>query len=240
MGTRPLRLRRARRHRQTVAAWLLALGIDPVCQAGGHFDVDDAGTLDMESCQYETWVGRSRGGNMEPVTGFHFGPACRAGPFELGLNADRFTQKGEPTSVLLGPQLKWTFLGQAPESSVSAALSASVIGDITNGGRLGGQFVVPVTWLVSRRVQLHANAGVDWNPGDGFRTSRSGLAVEWILHGPVSLIAERGRSFSQWTSRIGARWAIAPLVTLDVSLARISPDGLRAITLGLNREFGMR
>ena len=26
--------------------------------AAGHFDIDDAGTLDPGQCQYEVWVGR--------------------------------------------------------------------------------------------------------------------------------------------------------------------------------------
>ncbi|WP_269758539.1 hypothetical protein [Variovorax sp. E3] len=79
-------------------------------QAAGHFDVDDAGTLDPGQCQYETWWGRT---GTEPVTGFHFGPACRVGPVELGLNFDRTSVAGVH-SVTGGPQVKWNFLGQAP------------------------------------------------------------------------------------------------------------------------------
>lgn len=76
--------------------------------AAGHFDVDDAATLDPGQCQYETWWGRT---GVEPVTGFHIGPACRIGPVELGLNLDRLSVQGLH-SATGGPQLKWTFLGR--------------------------------------------------------------------------------------------------------------------------------
>ncbi|REM67973.1 hypothetical protein DSI38_08340, partial [Mycobacterium tuberculosis] len=65
--------------------------------------MDDASTLDPGQCQYETWWGRT---GVEPITGFHFGPACRVGPFELGLNLDRTSVDGVH-SVTGGPQLKW-------------------------------------------------------------------------------------------------------------------------------------
>ena len=125
--------------------------------AAGHFDVDDAGTLDPGQCQYETWWGRA---GAEPVTGFHFGPACRVGPVELGLNLDR-NSVGGVHSVTGGPQVKWNFLGQAPDAPFSAALSASTVSDFKRGGRTGGQFVVPMTWRPASSLQVHMTLGAD-------------------------------------------------------------------------------
>ncbi|WP_172672190.1 hypothetical protein [Variovorax paradoxus] len=205
-------------------------------QAAGHFDVDDAGMLDPGQCQYETWWGRT---GVEPVTGFHFGPACRVGPVELGLNFDRLSVQGV-RSVTGGPQLKWTFLGQAGDAPLSAAVSMGTVSDLKHGGRIGGQFVVPVTWRPAASLQLHANLGADWAQGTGARTPRGGLAVEWALDDAVSLIAERNRASGVWTSRIGGRFSLTPLISVDISASRTRPAGGRSVTgfvVGLNHEF---
>jgi len=73
-----------RRHVALILLWLFAVN----ARAGGHFDVDDAFTLDPGQCQNETWYGRF---GTEPVTDFHLGPACRVGPVELSANFDRYS-----------------------------------------------------------------------------------------------------------------------------------------------------
>ena len=226
-------------NRSPCPVWLLAaLGTlgSAGAQAAGHFDVDDAGTLDPGQCQYETWWGRT---GVEPVTGFHIGPACRVGPVELGLNFDRLSVQGVH-SVIGGPQLKWTFLGQAADAPFSAAVSMSTVSDLKRGGRMGGQFVVPMTWRPTGSLQLHANFGADWALGTGQRTPRGGLAVEWALNDAVSLIAERNRASGVWTSRVGGRFSLTPLISVDVSASRTRPPGARGVTgfvVGLNHEF---
>jgi len=202
-------------------------------QASGHFDVDDAGMLDPGQCQYETWWGRA---GAEPVTGFHFGPACRVGPVELGLNFDRSSVAGVH-SLTGGLQLKWNFLGQAPDAPFSAALSASTVSDLKRGGRTGGQFVVPMTWRPASSLQVHVNLGADWAPGTGVRTPRGGAALEWALNDTVSLIAERNRAAGEWTSRIGGRFSLTPLISVDVSTSRTGSQGVRGFVVGLNHEF---
>jgi hypothetical protein len=208
----------------------------PLAQAAGHFDVDDAGTLDPGQCQYETWWERS---GVEPVDGFHFGPTCRVGPVELGLNFDRFSALGQ-LSTAIGPQLKWTFFGQAADAPLSAALSAGLVFDTTHGGRAGGQAVVPVTWQASNSLQIHVNLGADWTAGSGARTPRGGLAGEWALNDALSLIAERDRAFGAWTSRVGARFSFTPLISLDLSASRTGPAGVRGFAIGLNHAFSVR
>ena len=207
-------------------------------RAGGHFDVDDAGTLDVGQCQYEAWG--SRVGKGAAIRGLHLGPACRVGPVEVGLGVDLLATRGERTVTYAGPQLKWTFYGQDPDARLAAALSASATFDVTRGGRTGGQFVIPLTWRALDKLQLHANFGADWMPGTGARTRRGGVQAEWAFSERVSLIAERNRAFDVWTSRVGARFSLTPLVSVDVSAARIGRGAQRqrGFMIGLNHEFG--
>jgi hypothetical protein len=213
--------------------WFAATAI---AHAGGHFDVDDAGTLDPGQCQFEIWAGR---GGAEPITGYHFGPACRVGPIELGLNLDRFSVPGEFTYTL-GPQAKWTFYGQGEESRLAAALSASLVFDVRRGGHEGGQIVLPVSWRPLDKLWVHANLGVDWAPGTGNRTGRGGVAGEWALNKQVSLIVERNRAFDIWVSRAGLRFSLSPTTSIDVSAARAGPDRTWGGIVGINYEFSRR
>jgi len=204
-------------------------------QAGGHFDVDDAGTLDPGRCQYELWAGRFRDAL---TTVRHAGPACRVGPVELGFNIDDVSVDGLRTQSV-GPQVKWTFFGQAPDAKLSAAVSASAIFDIPRrDGRTGGQFVVPVTWHALDSLFVHANIGADWVTTGVGQTIRKGIAGEWALNDAVSLIAERNRAYGLWTSRIGARFSLTPMVSIDVSASRTGPDRGRGLLIGFNQEFG--
>ena len=91
-----------RRIRRAVAALGLALAASAV-RAGGHLEVDDAGTLDPGRCQVELWAGRT---GAEPVRVWHLAPACRVGPVQVNLNVDRTAVAGAPDEVVLGPQLK--------------------------------------------------------------------------------------------------------------------------------------
>lgn len=207
--------------------------------AGGHFDVDDARMLDAGECQYEVWASRFRGGAGQPVTGQHVGPACRVGAVELGFNIDRYATRSEPAAVWAGPQLKWTFYGPQDDAPFAAALAVGAMFDTRQGGHAGGQFVVPVTWRASDRLQFHVNLGVDWLPVTGEQTRRLGLTGEWALNKHVSLIAERNRAFDVWTSRLGTRFALTPSISLDVSAARDS-DRVRGVIVGINRVFDSR
>ncbi|VTU35893.1 hypothetical protein [Variovorax sp. PBL-E5] len=202
-------------------------------RAGGHFDVDDAGTLDPGQCQYEVWAGRT---GIEPLRVFHLGPACRVGPVELGLNVDRYSGP-DGRIATFGPQLKWTFLGVGADDRLSAAVSASTTWDLTRGGRAGGQFVVPVSWRALDSLWVHVNLGADWATGTGARTGRGGLAGEWAMNDRVSLIVERSRAFEIWTTRAGLRFSLTPLISIDVSASRTGPQGVRGFVIGLNHEF---
>lgn len=214
-----------------IAAALVSLA--SASHAGGHFDVDDAGTLDPGRCQYEVWGGRF---GESKVTDYHFGPACRVGPVELGLNIDRYSTHGEH-AYFLEPQVKWTFLGQDPEARLAAAVSAAMTFDATRGGHTGGQLVIPVSWRALDSLWIHANAGVDWATSTGERTGRGGLQAEWALNDTVSLIFERFRAIGAWTSRGGMRWSLNPSISIDLSASRSGPQGIWGYAIGLNHEF---
>lgn len=223
-----------------VATLLAGACLAAGAQAGGHFDVDDAGMLDPGQCQYEAWGSRT---GKDPAThGLHVGPACRVGPIEIGLGVDRFATRGERAATYVGPQLKWTFYGQGADARLVAALSAGATFDTARGGRAGGQLLVPVTWRALDSLQLHANLGADWSTGTGARTLRGGMQAEWAVGERISLIVERNRAYDLWTSRIGARFSLTPLISIAVSAARFGPGDRRthAFVIGLNCEWSRR
>ena len=171
-----------------VVAWAWAA----TAQAGGHFDVDDAGMLAPGECQYEVWGGH---GTPRSIDFAHLGPACRVGPVELGLNVD--WAKGDFDRVdLLGPQVKWVFFGQEEGASLAVALSVGAVYDVRKDGRWGGQLILPLTWQALPSLAVNANLGFDWASVDGIRTGRGGLGIEWAFHPELSLLAEQNRAFS--------------------------------------------
>lgn len=199
--------------------------------AGGHLDVDDAGTLDPGQCLVETWGGRS---GAVPVIALHVGPTCRVGPIELGVNLDRTSNPG---TYFIGPQVKWTWFGQAADARFSGAVSANATFDRTHHGKPGRQLVFPFTLVATPSWQIHADIGADWATVTGERTLRRGLGTEWALTEKVSLLAERNRAFDAWTTRVGARFNFTPFTSLDVTTSRTGPEHARGFYVGLNHEF---
>jgi hypothetical protein len=227
--------------RRRAPRWsVFACGLLLVAEAGasGHFDVDDAGTLDPGQCLVEVWAGRLR--SPADLNFQHLGGACGAGPVELGFNVDRASAPGAAAAVLVGPQIKWNFWGRAPDATWSAAAALATSIDVRHGGRAGGQFLLPLSWRASDRVNVLVNAGADWATGSGAATARGGAALEWAFNEQLTLIAERNRAFDLWTSRLGARITVAPLTTIELSASRSGRAGdgrLRGVVIGLNREF---
>ncbi len=206
--------------------------------AAGHFDVDDAGTLDAGQCLVETWAGRLR--SPADLNFQHLGGACGIGPVELGLNIDRSSAPGTGADVFAGPQIKWNFWGRGPEATWSAAMALASTFDLRHGGRAGGQVLLPLSWRASDHVNVLVNVGADWATGSGTAYARGGAAVEWAFSEHLTLIAERNRAYDLWTSRLGARITVAPLTTIEVSASRSgrsSDARLRSVVVGLNREF---
>jgi hypothetical protein len=161
------------------------------------------------------------------------------GPVELGLNVDRFATSGDRVQVFAGPQVKWTYYGQAADAPLSAALEGQVIFDVTRGGRDGGQILLPLSWRATEALTVHTNLGMDWLPVTGKRTARGGAQLEYALNPTWSVIGEHNRAFDLWTTRVGVRYSFTPLVSLDVTTARIGtgPDRVNSFFVGLNYEF---
>ncbi|WP_261802446.1 hypothetical protein [Variovorax sp. PAMC28562] len=220
-----------RRSMALAGAALLCLLHAGSALAGGHLDVDDAGTLDRGQCLVETWGGRS---GAVPVNALHVGPTCRVGPIELGVNLDRTSNPG---TYYAGPQVKWTWFGQEADARFSGAVSANATFDRTHHGKPGRQLVFPFTLVATPNWQIHANIGADWATVTGERTFRRGLGTEWALNEAVSLLAERNRAFDAWTTRIGARFNFTPFTSLDVTTSRTGPEHARGFYVGLNHEF---
>ena len=203
--------------------------------AGGHFEVDDAGTLASGECQAELWASHGQKSN---VNLYHVGPSCGVGGVELGLNWDQ--TRGIRT-ITLGPQVKWTFFGREAESPLSAALSAGTQYDLRNDGQWGGQGLLAVSWQALPPVQVNANLGTDWVTVSGERTGRGGLQVQWAVRPDFTLVAERNKSFTQWGSRLGFSWQVLPQTSIDFSVARLGLlGGETAYTVGLNQVFDFR
>lgn len=202
--------------------------------AGGHFEVDDAGTLNAGECQVELWGGHAR---RSDIDFYHVGPACGVGVVELGLNLD--TSRGV-RSDQAGPQLKWTFLGREADSILSAAASAGTQYDVRNGGQWGGQGLLALSWQALAPLQVNANLGVDWATRSGERYSRGGLQLQWAVRPEFTLIAERNHSFSQWGTRLGFSWQLRTTTSIDFSVARLGLGGGETVyTVGLNQTFDL-
>lgn len=211
---------------------LLALGAGMPARAGGHFDVDDADTLDPGRCQVELWAGSAG----SPSTGFqHIGPACRVGAVELQLNVDR-SHGADPQALSAGPALKWRWLG-AGDDVLRAAAEFGIARDLRRRGAPSRQWLLPLTWQPRPDLQVHANVGADWSSPSGVRTPRRGLAAEWAADERVSVIVERNKAQRTWTTRAGLRLALTPAASVDLSAARARPGGA-VFVLGLNCEFG--
>jgi hypothetical protein len=203
--------------------------------AGGHFDVDDAGTLGPGQCQAEVWGGRF--GAAPTITALHLGPSCAVGPVELDINYDHTASLGAHADFF-SPALKWTFLGKEAGARISAAGYLAATYDLTHGGRTGGQFAIPLSWNMTKSLQLSFNLGYDWTPVTADRSGRGGLQADWSLTDKIDLIAERFRSFGFWTTRAGLRFQIAPLLSIDCSAARVGgADGAWGFAVGLNQQF---
>jgi len=198
--------------------------------AGGHFDVDDAAVLEPGQCQYEAWFGRAP---AAPATLIHLGPGCRVGPVELGLNLDRLTAAGAHRETL-GPQLKWVADPLAGSLGVGVAWAAAF--DLRRGGRPAHTLYLPLTWTVNDRIALNANLGADWGVA-GARTRRVGASGEWVLNPKLTVIGERVKFGGEWTSRLGARFAVSDAISVDLSAARVGPRANRVWVIGLNQSF---
>lgn len=199
--------------------------------AGGHHAVDDANMLDEGQCKLELWAERESGGDRALV---HAGPGCRVGPVELGLNIEREKYSGQAGLTSFSPQVKWA-------TSLNDQLNVGLVAGSTfarqSARYTGSTLYIPLTWRASDALLAHVNWGRDFQRG-GPGQARGGVALEWTANADWSFVAERFRQAGDGSARIGARWALLPGVSLDISRAStLGPAGPTWATVGVNWQF---
>ena len=220
----------------TAAALAAALvSAAPALAAGGHHAVDDAALLEPGQCQLELWWDHESGGARSLL---HAGPACRVGAVELGLNLDHVRLDGTGTTSIAGAQLKWA---RDVGNGWSAGVVLWLAGQDRAPHNLGSTIVIPVTWQATETLLAHVNVGRDFRPGER-DLNRAGIALEWTPLGNGSLngslIVERFREGGANFWRAGARWALTPMSSVDLSRARGLDSSAGAWwTLGLSWVF---
>ena len=174
--------------------------------------MDDAAVLDTGQCQVETWSDIKR---ADARTLLHVGPACRVGPVELGLNADRSRTEGTSQNIA-GLQAKWAY---ALKPGLSAGLLVALTALPGRPHNTSATVVVPVTWQPWEAIRVHLNLGRDMPEGTS-STAHAGIAVEAAATADWSFVGERFRESSADAWRVGARWAISPKLNWDLSRAQ--------------------
>lgn len=214
-----------------LAALVLAAAGRVTEAAGGHFDVDDATILDSGHCQVEVWV---LGGQAPTQSAAHLGPACRAGAAEWGLNLDRYASGGQKSGTL-GAQVKW--VADPAARRVSAGAVVSLARRVEGAGSTLAGAYLPVTWWLGTegQSQLHLNLGRDRDPSAGPSTRRWGVALDQLLSDAWTFTAERRGLGGVSLTRVGFRYNLDPLLSIDGSWAQGGRSRVWAV--GLNREW---
>ncbi len=180
--------------------------------AGGHFAVDDASILDPGQCQVEVW----RDGADHVGSVWHVGPACRVGPVELAVNAERVDVRDRPTQTLLGPQIKWA---RAIDERLSIGLVVGATWRDATSRYVGATAYVPLTVQLVESLQMHVNVGQDWLH-EGPDRGRGGISLEWQATPAWALIGERFRQLGGDFARVGVHWQAEDAIGFDLSRAR--------------------
>ena len=179
--------------------------------AGGHFAVDDAAILDVGTCQIETW--RERADHVGSL--LHVGPACRVGPVELAVNADRIQSSGVAPKTPVGPQIKWA---AAVDDRVSVGLVALAGWQGSAPRYAGATLYAPLTLRVADALQLNVNVGRDW-VRDMPTRGRAGVSLEWQSAPEWTIIGERFRQYGSDFARLGVQWQQSNALGFDLSRA---------------------
>ncbi|MDB5816989.1 MAG: hypothetical protein JWQ11_629 [Rhizobacter sp.] len=221
--------------RRAAAAWTIgsaALWLPAACHAvGGQFAVDDAYILDPGQCQIETWTDRqvAAAGRLT-----HFGPSCRVGPVELGLNIDRSTGAGAGATTFTGAQAKWTL---PLTTQLTSAFVTAVAFDATHGGSTTTTVYAPLSFQTGAHVTLHANLGFDLLQGSP-STQHSGVAIDWTPGRDMVFTIERYRQYGIDSARVGVHYDFTKWLAVQATRTRPMSAGVPGEwTLGLIVAF---
>jgi hypothetical protein len=199
--------------------------------AGGHFGVDDAAILDVGQCQVETWW--ERGDRAASL--LHVGPACRVGPVELGLNADRIQPHDRGPQTPVGPQIKWA----APvDDRVSVGFVALAGWQGSAPHYAAATLYGALSVHVASSLLAHVNLGRDWFREPARSRPRAGAALEWQAAPEWAVIGERFRQAGGDFARLGLRWQERAALGFDLSRARgVDATAGGNWTIGVNWAF---
>lgn len=211
--------------------WVAAIATGGgACAAGGHHALDDANMVDPGACELEGWLTGARAGERL----LHAGAACRVGPIEVGLAAERLRQDGAGETAWQA-QLKWA-TEVAP--NLHAGFSITPAWQARRPRYEGVTALGLATWTPRDDWAVHANLGRDIarsGPGE----NRGGVSAEWLPGGGWSFTVERYREQGTHFARAGARRSIDDQWTLDLSRAqRLHGPAPSTWTLGVLRRFG--
>lgn len=193
--------------------------------------VDDAGTVAPGSCELESYGNLGPGGVWRLVVS----PTCAfrsLGDFEIGVIAAANGPKGQ---IVPGIAAK-TKLGRAGPARFAAEIS---VGFDPEGNRQDYVSTnLPVSFDLVDWLELHANAGLDFQPGSA-AIPTYGVSVlvapvdRWQLVGEIA-----GRRGFNTRSQIGARHTVGNLI-LDLMYSRSIDDSVRGnwLTAGLIWTF---
>ena len=220
----------ARSVRLLIAVSTLITG--PLRAAGGPHIVDDAGIVAPGQCELESY------GNAGPAGAWRLviSPTCgfkSLGNFEIGVIA---AAAGPPGARIIPGLAVKTGLGHA--GPVRLAVEASLGFDPEGNQQNYVSTNFPVSFDLVDWLKLHANAGLDFEPGSsGIPTFGVAALITpiagWQLVGEIA--GRRGfATRSQW----GVRHAAAG-VDFDVMYSRSIDDSTRGswLTLGLTWRF---
>lgn len=219
----------------TPLALLLALGHAPA-DAGRPLSTDDAGVLASKSCEWESYLARSRSG--EHSTAFNTQAGCGIGhdsQFNASLVDDRSDTSHSYTAGLYAK----TLLGQF-DAGWSFAISGGFnqLRESRRRGQSGDEnsdyVVLIASHALSDATALHLNVGGAYaHRADSFTTPWN-VALDQSLTDDLGVTAEvyRDAGQSKWAAA-GVRFHTWRNCTLSASFAHpFDPSGSPQVTIG--------
>lgn len=207
----------------------------PVHAAGGPHIVDDAGTVTPGNCELEAYGNRGPSRSWRLVVS----PTCAfkaLGNFEIGVIAAASCPPG--ARVIPGVAIK-TGLGRYGPARYAVEVSLGFDPEGNQQNYISTNF--PVSFDLVDWLELHANAGLDFEPGNA-AIPTFGLSAlvkpfaGWQIVGEVA-----GRSGFATRSQIGIRHSTNK-TNFDLMYSRSIDDTARGnwLTIGVTWQFAQR
>lgn len=218
------------RRARAAALWLAACAGGAVQAAGGHHSVDDANILSRGDCEQETWFTRGQG-NARLL---HAGVNCGVGPVELAGAIEHAREPGEGNATRWNAEVKWA---RELADGIAIGVDVQPYWRLPGSRYAGTAAYGVVTWQATGTLAVHADFGRDFVRGAAGQRI-AGVALEYAPGKARSLVLERYVEQGTHFVRVGPRWAIGHVVTVDFSRAqRIAGPAPSAWTLGVSIDL---